>query len=509
MRLLIVNCLALWSIVASGCSNSAPNQVPPPTISVSVLTWHNDIRRSGVNSQETILTTLNVRTATFGKRFSCSVDADVYAQPLYVPGVSITGNGTHNVVFVATEKNSLYALDADASPCSVLWQKSLMNSGETFVSDADVVCSQAISPNIGITGTPVIDAASQTLYVVSTSKSSTALIQASVSGTGAASSGGTVSFDPKWHLQRPGLLLLGGTVYVAWASYCDNDPYHGWVLSFSAGSGTLQKVSTLNDTPNGTRGGIWMSGAGPASDGTNIFLITGNGTFDANASGSDFGDSFLKLSSSLSVGDWFTPSNEGSLESNDLDVGGGGAVLLIDNPGGSLPHLLIGGGKEGKLYLLNRDSLGHFASNDSQVVQSFSLSSNGIYATPVFWQGTLYIAAADSHLAAFAFNTTGQFNPNPTSQSSAIFGFPGATPSVSSNGTTSGIVWAIERSAAGAAVLHAYDATNLANELWNSSMAAGSRDQAGGAVKFTVPTVVNGKVYVGTHLELDVFGLLP
>lgn len=252
-----------------------------------------------------------------------------------------------------------------------------------------------------------------------------------------------------------------------------------------------------------------MSGAGPASDGTNIFLITGNGTFDANASGSDFGDSFLKLSSSLSVGDWFTPSNEGSLESNDLDVGGGGAVLLIDNPGGSLPHLLIGGGKEGKLYLLNRDSLGHFASNDSQVVQSFSLSSNGIYATPVFWQGTLYIAAADSHLAAFAFNTTGQFNPNPTSQSSAIFGFPGATPSVSSNGTTSGIVWAIERSAAGAAVLHAYDATNLANELWNSSMAAGSRDQAGGAVKFTVPTVVNGKVYVGTHLELDVFGLLP
>jgi len=625
---LIVGCLTLLSIVASGCSNSAPNQVTPPTISVSVspnsisvqigqtqsftarvandsqlqgvtwslsctgtvscgaltpsntanpvtytappsvpgsavtltatanadrtksnnatitisttapssvsvLTWHNDIQRSGVNSQETTLSTTNVRTATFGKLFSCPVDADVYAQPLYVPGVTITGKGAHNVVFVATEKNSLYAVDADAAPCSVLWQKSLMNSGETFVTESDVGCSEAISPNIGITGTPVIDAASQTLYVVSTSRSSTAfiqrihavtladgtekfggptLIQASISGTGADSSGGTISFRPQSHLQRPGLLLLGGAVYVAWASYCDNDPYHGWVLSFSAGSGTLQRVSTFNDTPNGTRGGIWMSGAAPASDGNSIFLITGNGTFDANgatAPNTDFGDTFLKLTGALSVSDWFTPSNQSFLDANDLDVGGGGAVLLIDNPGGPFAHLLIGGGKEGKLYLLNRDNLGHIAANDAQIVQSFSLSQ-GIFATPVFRQNTLYIAAAGSPLSAFSFiASTGKFNTVPTSQSSATFGFPGATPSLSSNGTTNGIVWAIERSATGAAVLHAYDATNVANELWNSSMAAGSRDQAGGAVKFTVPTIANGKVYIGAQGELDVYGLLP
>jgi len=472
------------------------------------------------------------------------VDADVYAQPLYVPNVTITGKGAHNVVFVATEKNTAYAFDADSNsnPCSPLWSISLMNPGEVSLdTNSGDGCTETVSPDIGITGTPVIDPSTQTLYVVSTSKVTAPsltyfqrihalslangaekfggplAIQASASGSGDGSVGGSISFDPRQHLQRPGLLLQGGVVYVAWASYCDLDPYHGWVLGFSASSGTLQRVSTFNDTPNGSRGGIWMSGAAPAADASgNIFLITGNGTFDANsgaAPNNDYGGSFLKLSGALAVSDWFAPFNEAFLNGPaDLDVGGGGAVLLIDNPGGPNAHLLIGGGKEGKLYLLNRDNMGHFMSGaDSQIVQSFLVSSNGIFSSPTLWKNTLYIAAASAPMTAFAFNTTtGNFNTTPLPQTSVTtFGFPGATPSLSSNGLANGILWAIERAGAGTpAILHAYDATNLAVELWNSSQNA-ARDQAGTAVKFTVPTIANGKVYIGTRGELDVYGLLP
>ena len=534
--------LTATAVADTGRFSSATITITPlASSSVSVTTWHNDNLRSGVNSNETQLTPATINsTAKFGKKFSCTVDADVYAQPLYVPGVAIAGNGTHDVVFVATEKNSLYAFDANsnASPCVPLWQKSLMNSGETSVADSDVACSEAISPNIGITGTPVIDTTTSTLYVVTTSKTSSAflqrlhaisladgsekppgpvVIQASVVGTGAASSGGSVAFDPHWHLQRPGLLKVGTAIYIAWASYCDNDPYHGWILAYDAAN--LTQTAKLNVTPNGSpgRGGIWMAGAGPASDGTSIFLVTGNGDFDANsafAPNNDYGDTFLGLTASLSVTDWFTPFNESTLDGNDLDLGGGGAVLLVDNPGGSIPHLLVGGGKEGKLYLLNRDNLGHFSSgSDSQIVQSLLVSANGIFASGAFWNKALFIAANSSPLNAFSFDTgsfPGKFNPTPTSSSSANFGFPGATPSVSSNGTSNGIVWAVQRiSGTAPAVLHAYDATNLAVELWNSSQAAANRDQPGNAVKFAVPTIANGRVYIGTQSSLDAYGLLP
>lgn len=489
-----------------------------------VTTWHNDNARSGLNTQETTLTPANVNTTTFGKLFSCMVDAEVYAQPLYVPNLVISGKGAHNVIFVATEKDSVYAFDADANanPCVPLWQVSLLGSGETALdTNSGDGCTDAVSPDIGITGTPVIDLATKTLYVVTTSKTSGSayfqrLHALDIANVGAEKFGGPVliqatvsgiSFDPGIQLQRPSLLLQNGVVYIAWASYCDNGSYHGWVLGY--GTSSLLQVSKFNDTPNGTLGGIWMSGAGPASDSSgNVYVITGNGTFDANSGGPDFGDSFLKLTGNLAVRDWFTPSIEGTLEAMDLDLGGGGAVVLVDNPGGPISHLLIGGGKEGTLYLLNRDSLGNF--DDTKAVQSFSPTGNGIFATPVFWQNNLYIAPSSSAISQFAFNTsTGKFNTVAAFQSKATFSFPGATPSLSANGTANAILWAIERpSGGGTAVLHAYDASNLA-ELWNSSMAAGSRDQAGTAVKFTVPTVANGKVYIGAHGELDVYGLLP
>jgi hypothetical protein len=545
-------CGALSSTTANPVTYTAPAAVPGSTVTITatsntdntkngtsiitvtpaatgfagVTTWHNDNSRSGLNTTETALTLANVNTTKFGKLFSCTVEADVYAQPLYVPNVAIASKGTHNVIFVATEKDTLYAFDADtnANPCLPLWQVTLLGSGETALdTTSGDGCVDAVSPDIGITGTPVIDLSTKTLYVVTTSKiSGSAYFQrlhALDVTTGAEKFGGPVpiqatisgtSFDPAIHLQRPGLLLQGGAVYIAWASYCDNGPYHGWVLGYNASS--LLQVSKFNDTPNGTLGGIWMSGAGPASDESgNVYLITGNGTFDANAGGTDFGDTFLKLTGSLSVVDWFTPFNEDLLNTGDQDVGGGGSVLLLDNPGGPNAHLLIGGGKEGKLYLVNRDGMGHFnTGSDSQIVQSFSPTGHGIFATPVFWQNKLYLAPSTSPMSQFVFDaTTGKFNTIAAFQSAATFSFPGATPSLSANGTANVILWAIERpSGGGTAVLHAYDASNL-SELWNSSMAAGGRDQAGSAVKFTVPTIAHGKVYIGTHGELDVFGLLP
>jgi hypothetical protein len=269
-----------------------------------------------------------------------------------------------------------------------------------------------------------------------------------------------------------------------------------------------------------------MGGGAPAVDsGGNLFFITGNGTFDANAGGSNYGDSVMKLStaSGLSVADYFTPLDEATLDANDTDFGSGAATILIDPSGGPVPHLVIGGGKQGNLFLLNRDNLGKFTASTNNVVQTVN-TGNSIYATPVFWQNNLYVAPIGA-MKQYVFNaTTGMFNGTPSSETSATFGFPGATPSLSSNGVTAGIIWASDNSqycttqspGCGSAVLHAYDATNLANELWNSSQAAGNRDQAGRAVKFTVPTVANGKVYLGTRGndstvlgELEVYGLLP
>ncbi len=530
-----------------------------------VLTYHNNLSRDGTNTHEFALTPSNVNMTTFGKLFSCQADGAIYAQPLWVPNLTVAG-ASHNVIVVATQHESLYAFDADATPCTTLWHVNLVDSahggssGETSVLSAGsgaLVGSGYgdISPEVGITGTPVIDPTSNTLYVVSKSvNASTQFLQRLhaidlttgaeriaphsidssifVPGTGAGSVAGRVAFDPRNESQRAGLVLSNAVVYVAWASHEDHDPYHGWVMGFNASTLAPVANAVFNATPNhvGTlsysRGGIWMGGGAPAVDSAgNLFFITGNGTFDANTGGSNYGDSVVRLStaSGLSVADYFTPLDQASLDANDTDFGSGAATILVDQPAGPVTHLVIGGGKQGNLFLLNRDSMGKFSSSTNDVIQTVNLG-NSIFATPVFWQNNLYIAGVGP-LKQFAFNsTTGKFNGAPFSQSSTSYRFPGATPSVSSNGATNGIIWALDNGlyctpqspGCGATVLYAYDATNLATELWNSSQAAANRDLAGHAVKFTVPTVANGKVYVGTRGndssvlgELEVYALLP
>jgi hypothetical protein len=476
-----------------------------------VFTYHNDLSRDGVNGQEYALNTSTVKASSFGKRFACALDAAAYAQPLWVANANV-GGGTHNVVIAATQHDTVYAFDADASPCQTYWSQSLLAGGESWVNSGDVNTGD-ISPDIGIVGTPVIDPNSNTIYVVSKSKNGSSFHQrlhALNLSDGSERFGGPqeinfssggANFNPLTQNQRAGLALVGGVVYVAYASHGDNPVYYGWVVGYNASN--LSLVSVFNDDPGSGFGGIWMSGGAPASDGNNLYVITGNGVFDGNT---QFGDSFLRLSTGggINVTGFFSPNDQDSLRSGDIDLGSGGAAILVDQP--TAPnHLLIGGGKEGALYLLNRDNLGGNTSNDAGAVQIFSVG-NRIFATPAFWQNTLYIGPISDHVKSYTLNTgAGQFNTSPASQSPGTFGFPGTTPSISAQGGSNGIVWAIEN--AGTAILHAYDATNLGSELWNS--AGNGADQAGQAVKFTVPTVANGKVYVGTASEISVYGLLP
>ena len=479
-----------------------------------VFTYHNDLSRDGVNNQEYALSTSTVKAATFGKRFACAIDASAYAQPLWVANVGI-GGGTHNVLIAATVHDTVYAFDADVSPCKTYWSQSLLASGETWVNNMDVGGSTDLAPDIGIVGTPVIDPTTNTIYVVSKSKNGAtihqrlhalSLIDGSEKFSGPQEIVATfngITFSPLSQNQRAGLALLNGVVYIAWGSHGDIGTYYGWIQGFNAA--TLAQVSVFNDDVGAGGGGIWMSGGAPAADSTNnMYVITGNGNFDGVTL---FGDSFLKLSTpGFSVLSFFAPSDQATLNSGDIDFGSGGATILVDQPSGPVQHLAIGGGKVGTLFLLNRDSLGGNTVNDAGAVQSFSVG-NRIFGTPAFWQNTLYIAPITDHLKSYTFNpSTGQFTTSPASQSPGTFGFPGSTPSISSQGTSNGIVWATEKGT-GPSVLHAYDATNVGTELWNS--ANSSADQAGQAVKFTVPTVANGKVYVGTVGEISVYGLSP
>jgi hypothetical protein len=564
----------VYTIIATSVTNGSTSAslVIGVTDLSGVLTYHNNLSRDGTNTQEFALTTSIVNTSTFGKLFSCTVDGAIYTQPLWIPNLTVAG-AKHSLIVVATQHNGLYAFDADTAPCTILWHANLIDSahggtaGETSVPSSGTGALVGsgygdIAPEVGVTGTPVIDPTTNTLYVVSKSVNTiTQFFQRlhaldlttgnervtpksidssiSVPGTGAGSVNGQVTFDPRNENQRPGLVLSNGVVYVAWASHEDHDPYHGWVIGFSASTLAPITNGVFNSTPNvvGTlsysRGGVWMGGGAPAVDSTgNLYLITGNGTFDANAGGSNYGDSVVKLStkSGLAVADYFTPLDQASLDANDTDFGSGAATVLVDQPTAPVPHLVIGGGKQGNLFLLNRENLGKFNSSTNNVVETVNLG-NSIFATPVFWQNNFYVAGV-GNLKQFVFNpSTGQFNGAPSSQSSTSYGFPGATPSLSSSGTTNAIIWALENTlyctpqspGCSSTVLHAYDATNLATELWNSSQAVGNRDHAGNAVKFTVPTVANGKVYVGTRGnntggadssstvpgELEVYGLLP
>jgi fibronectin type 3 domain-containing protein len=536
-----------------------------------VTTYHNDLSRDGANTHEFALTTSIVKTATFGKLFSCPVDGAIYAQPLWVSNLTIAG-AKHNVIIVATQHNSVYAFDADTSPCVTLWQAKLTDpllhggsSSETTVPSGPTgnlvgAGYGDITPEVGVTGTPVIDPATNTLYVVSKSVITSGptffqrlhaldltagtekfggpvSITSAITFPGNFSGGTTVAFDPRTENQRPGLALVNGVVYISWAAHEDQDQYHGWVIGFSASTLALAPNAIFNTTPNVVngagyaRGGIWMGGGAPAADSSfNLYLLTGNGTFDAASGGSNYGDSTVKLSTTagLSVADWFTPADQSNLDGNDTDHGSGGAAILINLPAG---NFVIGGGKEGNLFLLNCSAMGHYGANANPVNSNAAQIVNvggGIFATSAFWNNSLYITPSGGNLQAFPLNTTtGLFTAGSATSTTTSFGFPGATPSISSSGATNGIAWATDSSqyctnqspGCGPAVLHAYSATALNTELWNSSMVAG--DAAGFAVKFTVPTVANGKVYVGTRGndngagtstvrgELDVYGLKP
>jgi len=503
---------------------------------VSVTTYHNDNGRTGQNAGEKILTPANVNKTLFGKLFSVTVDGYLYGQPLYLPKVTIPGKGIHNVVYVATEHDSVYAFDADSNAganASPLWKVSFINSakGITTVSSSNAACNDIV-PEIGITSTPVIDATTGTIYVVVKTRENGQYFQrlhALNVTTGAEKFGGPVAitatvqgkngtktFDPLRANQRSGLLLQNGNIYIAWASHCDNGPYNGWLISYSAS--TLARTGVWNATPNGTDGGIWMSGAAPAGDSTfNTYVSTGNGTFDANSAGPDFGNSIVKLSppvaGKFTAVDFFTPFNEQALNNGDTDLGSGGIMLLPTLTG--MPHsqMLLQGGKEGTLYLIDRTKMGHFnASGDTQIVQSIPGTSGGVYSTPAWWNNNVYVGGKQQALQQLTLNSTnGTLQTPPKSKTATLYSFPAATPSISANGTTNGIVWAIQSDAAnakGKAILHAYNALDVSKELYNSNQVA-TRDNPGIAVKFTVPTIANGKVYVGTAHALSVYGLLP
>lgn len=556
-----------------------------------VFTGRYDRQRTGQNRQEYALTPATVNTSSFGKLFSCAVDGEVYAQPLYVANLSIA-DGMHNVVFVATQNNSVYAFDADRGPCHTYWHRS-------FVDKTYLILPRGVMPvpaertgntwdikdQIGITGTPVIDPATGTLYVVTRTREkgplrralgfvrkdrdgsqyhqrlhALSIVDGSEKQNGPAeissaltvagsdepkdelcpSPEGRIAFCPLHQNQRAALLLINGKVYIAWGSHGDVRPhYHGWVIGYNA-SNLAEPPALFNTSPNSSAAGIWHM---VADDEGYIYVITGNGTFDTTSPRTNYGNTFIKLSTqggSLTVAGFFTPFNQEELNPLDLDLGSGGPLVLPSSVGSKAhPHLLVAGDKSGQLYLVDRSDMGGYCDgcpSNSNIVQQLALEGIdepcvvcGIFTTPAVWEGRLYVQAVRDVLKSYAISEA-RISLQPTSVSSHKIGYPGAGPAVSSRGATNGIVWVIDSfmhgtptggywqngkpspwpaSRSGSAVLHAYDATNLAHELWNSGQADSNRDQAGHAVKFTVPTVANGKVYVGTQTELTVYGLLP
>ena len=518
--------------VTSKAATLTVNAPPPPPANAtgSVLTYHNDVARTGQNLNETTLTLANVNTSSFGKIGFLSVQGKVDAEPLYVSNLNI-GGASHNVVFAATEHDMVYAFDADN--LSQLWHTSVLPSGETTSDNHG--CDQ-ITPEIGITSTPVIDltpGAHGTIFVVAMSKDSSGnyhqRLHALDLATGAEQAGspttvqatfpnsqGQMTFNPGQYAERAGLLLLTGVIYMGWTSHCDESPYTGWVMGYS--ESTLQQVSVLDITPNGSDGSIWMSGAGLAADPSNfIYFLAANGTFDTtlNSSGfpvnGDFGNAFMKLSTSgsLSVADYFTMHNTAAESGADEDLGSGGALVVQDlkDASGNTVRLAVGAGKDANIYVVNRDSMGKFnPSNDNAIYQEIDGALGGsIFGMPAYFNGTVYFGPVSSTLKAFPF-TNAKLATAPSSQSATAYAYPGATPSISANGSTNAIVWVVENSG-GTGVLRAFDATNLATELYNSNQASNGRDSFVDN-KFITPMIANGKVYVGTPTGVVVFGLL-
>lgn len=507
----------------------------------SILTQHYDNARTGQNTNETILTPANVSSTAFGKLFTLGADGYVYAQPLYVPNLTIPSKGVHNVVFIATEHDSIYAYDADTG--TLLWFRTFLANGITTLSTTDVGNTQDIHPEMGITGTPAIDPATNTMYVVVNTKESGVLIyrlhaldiatgldklggpvqlSGSVPGTAPDGSGGMVPFNVQWENQRPGLLLYNGFLYIGFASHGDNGPWHGWILGYNAA--TLQQTGLWNTSPNGKGNGIWAAGSGIAADANgSAYVSTGNGDYTVAVPAPppsttiDYGDSIVRLNLASGIPlpvDYFTPYNQQSLDNSDADVGSGG-VLIPPDQSGPFPHILIQAGKQGSLYVVNRDKMtndgSHYCNgctSDPEIIQTVS-GSGGLWSMPSYWNGNVYTWGNGSNLKAFSL-INGRLSVSPTSQSAESSGFPGSTVAISSNGTTNGIVWAVESDAYntnGPAILRAYDATDVATLLFASNL-AGTGNTLGPAVKFVVPVVTNGKVYVGAQSEVDVFGII-
>jgi chitodextrinase len=515
-------------------------------------THHNDNSRTGQNLSESVLTPTNVTPSSFGKLFSYALDGVAIASPLYVASVTLPDASVHNIVFVATEHDSVYAFDADGRTPSPLWQRSFISpavgAGVTTVPSDDTGECCDIAPEIGITGTPVIDPATGTLYVVAKTKEGPGnnptyvqrlhaldittgaeklggpvILQASAPGTGAGSQGGNVPFDPLLENQRPALLLSNGVVYIGFGGHGDVQPYHGWVLGYDAT--TLQQTMTFNVSPDDSGGGIWQANGGPAADSAgNIYFVTGNGGFDADVNGRDYGDSFIKINTAGGVVDYFTPHDQASISALNFDLGAAGPLLLPDQSG-SHPHLVVSAGKNNTVYLVDRDNMGHYkATDDSQIVQSlvdifpYGTPEPGNYSGAVFFNGKVYFGPIADNIQAFTLNN-GLLSTSATSRSTEIYAYPGATMAISANGTANGILWAVQRNGdcgtldscgtAAPGVLKAYDAANLTFQLYSSDQAAGDRDRLDYAAKFSVPLVANGKVFVGSKSKLTVYGLLP
>ena len=501
--------------------------------SAQLTTAQVDNARTGAWLHETTLTPRNVNQQQFGKLFTFKVDGDVYAQPLFVPAVDIPGKGRHDVLYVATEHDSVYAFDAYGNPATPLWQVSLPRPDETPVPESDTECF-FIAPEVGITSTPVIDLKTGTLYVLARTRKSRFVssneyhqqlhalaitngvekfggpveIQASVRGKGDGSTGGMVAFDALRENPRAGLLLTNGTVYLSWASSCDVGPYHGWVIAYDAQ--TLKQKAAINVSPEADDGGIWAGDTGIAADREgNVYAATGNGRFDAAQGGRDYGDTLLKLDGrNLVVADYFTPFNADKLNEEDNDLGSGGPLLLPDQSGPH-PHLALIGGKAPLIYLIDRDRMGRYQPADnSHAVQTIP-TSGGIYGSMAYWNHHVYVLADKDNLRDYEVaNGTLKYK----AASTFTLRDHAATPAVSANGAKEGIVWVVSskgwNSPARTAVLHAADASNIADELWNSEQNPG-RDRAGLGLRFNIPTIASGHVYIGAKREVDVYGLLP
>ncbi len=499
-----------------------------------VTTSQYDNSRTGATLTEQILTPQNVNVKQFGRLGAFGVDGAVYAQPLFIPSVEIPGKGKHDVLYVVTEHDSVYAFAANGPNDPPLWKVSFLDTakGVVPVSEDDVQCP-FIRPEVGITATPVIDLKTGTLYVLARTKirhrvssneyfqhlhalaittgvekfGGPKLITASVPGKGAGVDKGQIPFDPLRENPRAALLLANNLIYLTWASSCDVDPYHGWVMAYD--SQTLAQRAVLNVNPDGREAGIWLSDTGPAADAEgNIYVPTGNGTFDAGSSGRDYGDTVLKLEgSSLAIRDYFTPAEQERISEADSDVGSSGPTLLPDQPGAHR-HLLLQPTKDSTIYVIDRDKMGKFHRDKDDLVQTVHMSGGG-YGAMAYWNGRAFFAASDDLLRSYVINN-GQLTPS--AASTTKFENPGATPSVSADGNKNAIVWAISTKTWNgaddkAAVLYAFDANKLGQPIYTSAQNP-QRDRAAMATRFVIPVVVNGHVYFGARSEVEVYGLL-